>query len=161
MATTVSLISGNCGRGKREDNGLVFGFSSHASSTFLASDAYTRLSRKSNGIRLKDLRGSRLGNGRKFRVVCGVRKGKKHEYPWPDNIDPESKSPLAYLSHFKPLEEKPKPVTLAFEKPLIDLEQKILEVNHATCFRVSDCVVFSGLSGYLYVAAPFFCLSTG
>ncbi|KAL8495308.1 hypothetical protein ACS0TY_019457 [Phlomoides rotata] len=127
---TVSLISGNCGRGgKGEDNGQGLGFNSRVSNDFLASDTRIRLCRKLSGIELKDLGGSRQGNGKKFRVVSGVRKGKKHEYPWPDNIDPESKSPLTYLSHFKPLAEKPKPVTLAFEKPLIDLEQKIVEVE--------------------------------
>ncbi|PON92038.1 Acetyl-CoA carboxylase, alpha subunit [Trema orientale] len=36
---------------------------------------------------------------------------------------------MSYLSHFKPLAEKPKPFTLAFEKPLVDLEQKITEVQ--------------------------------
>lgn len=139
---TVSLISGNCGRVKGEDNGLGLGFNSGVPNDFLASDAHIRLSRKFNGIWLKDLGGSRQGNAKKSRVISGVRKGKKHDYPWPDNIDPESKSPLTYLSHFKPLEEKPKPVTLAFEKPLIDLEQKIVEVIQATYFRISDCFIF-------------------
>lgn len=125
---TLSLISGNCGRGRGEDNGSGFGLTSHFANEFLASDTHGRLLRNLNGIRLKDLEGSRQGNGKTFRVVARVRKGKKHDYPWPDDIDPNSKAPLTYLSHFKPLEEKPKPVTLAFEKPLIDLEQKIIEV---------------------------------
>ncbi|XP_047981177.1 acetyl-coenzyme A carboxylase carboxyl transferase subunit alpha, chloroplastic-like [Salvia hispanica] len=116
---TLSLISGNCGRGRGDGNGLIW----HFSNKFLAGDVHGRL-------RLRNFEAPRLGyHGRNFRVVAGVRKGKKHDYPWPDNIDPNSNAPLTYLSHFKPLEEKPKPVTLAFEKPLIDLEQKIIEVQ--------------------------------
>ncbi|KAH6789486.1 acetyl Co-enzyme a carboxylase carboxyltransferase alpha subunit [Perilla frutescens var. frutescens] len=126
---TLSLISGNCGRGRGEDNGLGFGLIWNFPNEFLGGDVHGRLFRNSNAIRVKDLEGSRQGNGKKFHVVAGVRKGKKHDYPWPDDIDPNSKVPLTYLSYFKPLEEKPKPVTLAFEKPLIDLEQKIIEVQ--------------------------------
>ncbi|PON43079.1 Acetyl-CoA carboxylase, alpha subunit [Parasponia andersonii] len=63
-------------------------------------------------------------------LSTSLRRGKKHDYPWPDDIDPNiSSGHLSYLSHFKPLAEKPKPVTLAFEKPLVDLEQKIIEVQ--------------------------------
>ncbi|KAK6162400.1 hypothetical protein DH2020_002241 [Rehmannia glutinosa] len=129
--TTLSLISGNCGRGRGEDNnGSGFKSTSHFTNEFLSSDTHGKLLRNLNVIRLKDyLECSRQGNGKKFRVIARVRKGKKHDYPWPDDVDPNSKAPLAYLSHFKPLEEKPKPVTLAFEKPLIDLEQKIIEVQ--------------------------------
>ncbi|KAI3444575.1 hypothetical protein Pfo_001240 [Paulownia fortunei] len=126
---TLSLLSGNCGRGRGEDNGSGYGLTSHFANEFLASDTHGRLLRNLNGIQLKDLEGSRQGNGKNSRVVARVRKGKKHDYPWPDDIDPNSKAPLTYLSYFKPLEEKPKPVTLAFEKPLIDLEQKIIEVQ--------------------------------
>ncbi|KAK6162360.1 hypothetical protein DH2020_002201 [Rehmannia glutinosa] len=129
--TTLSLISGNCGRGRGEDNnGSGFKSTSHFTNEFLSSDTHGKLLRNLNVIRLKDyLECSRQGNGKNFRVIARVRKGKKHDYPWPDDVDPNSKAPLAYLSHFKPLEEKPKPVTLAFEKPLIDLEQKIIEVQ--------------------------------
>ncbi|KAM0941422.1 putative acetyl-CoA carboxylase [Dioscorea sansibarensis] len=64
------------------------------------------------------------------KVVAKIRKGKKHEYPWPDEIDPNSKAgPLSYLSHFKSLKEKQKPVTLPFEKPLMDLQKKIIDVR--------------------------------
>lgn len=122
---TLSLISGNCGRGRGEENGLTW----HSSNEFLAGDVHGRLLRNPNPTHLlKDFEAPRLGQGRSFRVVAGVRKGKKHDYPWPDDIDLDSKAPLTYLSYFKPLEEKPKPVTLAFEKPLMDLEQKIIEV---------------------------------
>lgn len=77
---------------------------------------------------MRDLGGSR--NGHKMRILANVRKGKKHDYPWPDDIDPlSSTGALTYLSSFKPLSEKPKPVTLAFEKPLVDLEKKIIEIS--------------------------------
>ncbi|MQL87624.1 hypothetical protein Taro_020172 [Colocasia esculenta] len=65
-------------------------------------------------------------------VVAKIRKGKKHDYPWPgpEEIDPNAKGGnISYLSHFKPLKEKPKPVTLPFEKPLMDLQKKIIDVR--------------------------------
>lgn len=125
---TLSLISGNCGRGKGEDQSSGLGQYWHFSNEFLAVDVHGRSIRSLNSVGSNGFKASRLVRGKKFRVVAGVRKGKKHDYPWPDDIDPNSNAPLAYLSYFKPLEEKPKPVTLAFEKPLIDLEQKIIEV---------------------------------
>ncbi|KAL8494927.1 hypothetical protein ACS0TY_019193 [Phlomoides rotata] len=36
---------------------------------------------------------------------------------------------LSHLSHFKPLKEKPEPVTIDFEKPLMDLQKKIVDVQ--------------------------------
>ncbi|XP_029123355.1 acetyl-coenzyme A carboxylase carboxyl transferase subunit alpha, chloroplastic [Elaeis guineensis] len=82
------------------------------------------------GAWLRHLGLSTATNGRRFSVCSRVRKVQKHEYPWPDDIDPNLKSGhLSYLSHFKPLTEKPKPVTLPFEKPLIDLEKKIIDVR--------------------------------
>ncbi|KAL0425973.1 UNVERIFIED_CONTAM: Acetyl-coenzyme A carboxylase carboxyl transferase subunit alpha, chloroplastic [Sesamum radiatum] len=113
-----------------EDTGSGYGLTSHFANKFLVSDTNGSLFRNFNGIRLKDLEGSRKRNGNDFCVFARVRKGKKHDYPWPDDINPNSKAPLTYLSYFKPLKEKPKPVTLAFEKPLVDLEQKIIEVNY-------------------------------
>nr|KYP64422.1 Acetyl-coenzyme A carboxylase carboxyl transferase subunit alpha [Cajanus cajan] len=78
----------------------------------------------------KYLSGSRNRKDQKFHVVAKIIKGKKHDYPWPDKMDPNiSSGYLTYLSHFKPLAEKPKPVTLDFEKPLVDLEKKIIEVR--------------------------------
>lgn len=119
---TLSITSGNGWRSRRQyknsGNGLTLHF-----------ENCEFLPRTCSGSFLKDLKGSKLRNGRIFRIFAGVKKWKKHDYPWPDNIDPNSQNPLAYLSNFKPLEEKPKPVTLAFEKPLIDLEQKIIEVD--------------------------------
>ncbi|KAJ7523171.1 hypothetical protein O6H91_18G040200 [Diphasiastrum complanatum] len=67
-------------------------------------------------------------------VASKIRKGKKSpsetEYPWPEKItDPQEGGYLALLSRFKPLANKPKPVTLPFERPLVDLENKIDEVR--------------------------------
>jgi acetyl-CoA carboxylase carboxyl transferase subunit alpha len=66
---------------------------------------------------------------RDLSVVAKARKVKKHEYPWPADPDPNVKGGvLTHLSHFKPHKEKPKPVTLDFEKPLVALEKKIIDV---------------------------------
>ncbi|KAA8516022.1 hypothetical protein F0562_019201 [Nyssa sinensis] len=142
--TTLSLIAGNTGRGRGgEERGFEFGSShSYFGNEFFASDSLRSLFRSLNGVWLRDLECFRVRSRHKFRVVAKVRKGKKHDYPWPDDIDPNSSSgPLTYLSYFKPLTEKPKPVTLAFEKPLVDLEQKIIEVSrmaHETGLDFSD-----------------------
>ncbi|CAL5381823.1 unnamed protein product [Camellia sinensis] len=128
--TTVSLIAGNGARGRGgEDLGSLFWSHLHFGNEFLASDSPISLFRNLNGIWWRDLGGSRIKRGCKFCVVAKVRKGKKHDYPWPDDIDPNTSAPLTYLSYFKPMSEKPKPVTLAFEKPLVDLEKKIIEVR--------------------------------
>lgn len=82
------------------------------------------------GSWMKNLGGSVAVNSRGFSVSAKIRKGKKHDYPWPKDIDPNMESGhLSYLSSFKPLTEKPKPVTLAFEKPLHDLEKKMSDVS--------------------------------
>ncbi|XP_019711050.1 acetyl-coenzyme A carboxylase carboxyl transferase subunit alpha, chloroplastic isoform X1 [Elaeis guineensis] len=83
-----------------------------------------------NGALLKHLGQFTTTSWCRFSVFARVRKGQKHEYPWPDDVDPNLKSGhLSYLSHFKPLTDKPKPVTLPFEKPLVDLEKKIIGVR--------------------------------
>ncbi|XP_076890960.1 acetyl-coenzyme A carboxylase carboxyl transferase subunit alpha, chloroplastic-like [Bidens hawaiensis] len=84
-----------------------------------------------NGVPLKTLGRGRVGPGRKrLNIVAKVRKVKKHEYPWPQDPDPNVKGGvLSHLSPFKPLKEKPKPVTLEFEKPLMDLQKKIIDVQ--------------------------------
>ncbi|KAJ6362917.1 hypothetical protein OIU78_003162 [Salix suchowensis] len=67
---------------------------------------------------------------RDLSVVAKARKVKKHEYPWPEDPDPNVKGGvLTHLSHFKPLKGKSKPVTLDFEKPLVALEKKIIDVR--------------------------------
>ncbi|PKA53203.1 Acetyl-coenzyme A carboxylase carboxyl transferase subunit alpha, chloroplastic [Apostasia shenzhenica] len=78
----------------------------------------------------------------KFSISARIKKGQKHEYPWPDDIDPNLKSGhLSYLSYFKPLTEKPKPVTLDFEKPLVELQKKLTDVGSSSnlilCFNLS------------------------
>lgn len=80
----------------------------------------------------------RPGNKRRPGIVARIKKGQKHDYPWPEDIDPKLTSGhLSHLSDFKPLTEKPKPITLGFEKPLIDLETKIMDVSQ-TCFFPSS-----------------------
>lgn len=68
-----------------------------------------------------------------------MKKVKKHDYPWPKNPDPNVKGGILFhLSSFKPLEEKPKPVTLEFEKPLVELEKKINDVKSYFIILVVD-----------------------
>lgn len=107
-----------------------------------ASDLLRSSCNSANGeaFPLKSLGRTRLGVGlRRDRrdsnagvVVAKIRKEKRHDYPWPgpNEIDSNAKGgQLSYLSHFKPLKEKPKPVTLPFEKPLMDLKKKIVDVK--------------------------------
>lgn len=129
--TTLSLIAGNCGRRSGgEDRGLelLHRFSGkYLFASELPRSSFTR----AHGISLrsKDLEGHRIRNRSRFRVSAKIKKGKNYDYPWPHDIDPNiSSGHLSYLSHFKPLTEKPKQVTLPFEKPLVDLEKKITEV---------------------------------
>ncbi|XWS55566.1 hypothetical protein CRYUN_Cryun09bG0011200 [Craigia yunnanensis] len=84
-----------------------------------------------SGIPLKTLRKARFAVKRRdVTVAVKMRKVKKHEYPWPADLDPNVKGGvLTHLSHFKPLKEKQKPVTLDFEKPLVHLEKKIIDVR--------------------------------
>ncbi|MED6180309.1 Chromatin assembly factor 1 subunit p50 [Stylosanthes scabra] len=84
-----------------------------------------------SGVPLRTLGRTRLSlKKRDFSVSCKMRKVKKHEYPWPDNPDPNVKGGvLSHLSYFKPLNEKQKPVTLDFEKPLVELQKKIIDVR--------------------------------
>ncbi|KAK8951208.1 hypothetical protein KSP39_PZI004033 [Platanthera zijinensis] len=83
-----------------------------------------------NGAWSRHLTRSRCNSGCKFGVTARVKKGQKIEYPWPNDIDPNLESGhLRYLSHFKPLTEKPKMVTLDFEKPLTEFKKKIADVR--------------------------------
>ncbi|KAH7577918.1 hypothetical protein ACOSP7_001004 [Xanthoceras sorbifolium] len=130
--TSLSLVAGrSCGRGRGGDyRGAELGFKSYFGNDLLTSHLVTNSLRRVNGYWGKGLQGSRTGSGNKFRVVAKLKNWKKHDYPWPDDIDPNiSSGYLKYLSEFKPLTEKPKPVTLPFEKPLVDLEKKIIEVR--------------------------------
>ncbi|KAJ6808981.1 acetyl-coenzyme A carboxylase carboxyl transferase subunit alpha, chloroplastic [Iris pallida] len=107
-----------------------------------ASDLLRSSRSAANGVSLRFLARSRIPAAARWwkgsppaGVVMAkiVKKGKtKHEYPWPDELEPDPNvkgGVLSYLSHFKPLKEKPKPVTLPFEKPLMDLEKKIMDVQ--------------------------------
>lgn len=98
-----------------------------------ASDHLRSSSSSVNGVPLRDLGRNRLfysKRGFSLSVAAKLRKVKKHEYPWPEDPDPNVKGGiLSHLSHFKPLKQKPKPVTLEFEKPLLDLQKKIVDVR--------------------------------
>lgn len=107
---------------------------SHSPVAFTGNPASDLLRSSSNGVRgvpLRALGRTRLGTRRRdFTVAAKLRKVKKHDYPWPQDPDPNVKGGvLTHLSSFKPLKEKPKPVTLDFEKPLVDLERKIIDVS--------------------------------
>ncbi|KAJ8433638.1 hypothetical protein Cgig2_026818 [Carnegiea gigantea] len=100
--------------------------------TLAASDHLRSSSSCINGVPLRELGRTRLffAGRRDFSVAAKLRKVKKHEYPWPENPDPNVEgSVFNYLNRFKPLKEPPKPVILDFEKPLLDLQQKIDEVR--------------------------------
>ncbi|KAH8939438.1 hypothetical protein BDL97_15G037300 [Sphagnum fallax] len=76
----------------------------------------------------------KMNKQQQFAISAKISKGKKSaetEYPWPEKIPAgaDTEGALAYLNRFKPLPNKPKPVTLPFERPLIDLENKIDEVR--------------------------------
>ncbi|KAK3434851.1 hypothetical protein EUGRSUZ_D02269 [Eucalyptus grandis] len=127
---SLSLLGRN-GGGQQRGNfqGFEIGSCSNATKELSASDLLRSSSRGFYKYWSKVSIGTRKRY--QFCVFAKVNKGRKHEYPWPDNLDPNipSEQQLTYLSHFKPLAEKPKPVTLPFEKPLMDLEQKIVEVQ--------------------------------
>lgn len=123
----LSLAVGNCGKGRNAED---------LSSEFvpnLSLGSHKFLTKRLHGLTLKDLGSTKVRTRKKFRVGAEIRKWKKHDYPWPGDIEPDTKTPLKYLSHFKPLDEKPKPVTLAFEKPLVNLEKQLIEV---TCLQM-------------------------
>ena len=130
--TTLSLIAGNYvgGRGL-EDRSIEIMLNPCVGRDCLSNYFLGSSSKRAFGICPKNFSGSRnFPEVKRFRVIAKIRMGKKHDYPWPDNLDPNINSGfLTYLSHFKPLPEKPKPVTLDFEKPLVDLEKKIIEVS--------------------------------
>nr|XP_027115143.1 acetyl-coenzyme A carboxylase carboxyl transferase subunit alpha, chloroplastic-like isoform X1 [Coffea arabica] len=129
--TSLSITAANYGRGRSEENSILGHWPSFSFRNELFSNSITvgGLSGCSDGVWFRAVQESRVLSEKKFQVAAKIKRGKKHDYPWPDDIDPNTDNPLAYLSYFKPLDEKPKPVTLAFEKPLVDLEKKIMEVS--------------------------------
>nr|DAD29354.1 TPA_asm: hypothetical protein HUJ06_030822 [Nelumbo nucifera] len=102
-----------------------------SSSVTSASDPLRSSSNGLNGIPLRLIGRARLGVFfKEFTVTAKIKKGKKHDYPWPNNPDPNVKGGvLSHLSYFKPLQQKQNPVTLDFEKPLVNLEKKIEDVR--------------------------------
>ncbi|KAL2502618.1 Acetyl-coenzyme A carboxylase carboxyl transferase subunit alpha [Forsythia ovata] len=106
-------------------------FTGNLASKPSASDLLKSSSNSICGVPLKALGRAQLGAKRRdFTISAKVRKVKKHEYPWPEDPDLNVKGGvLSHLSPFKPLKEKPKPVTLDFEKPLMDLQKKIVDVQ--------------------------------
>ncbi|ERN09661.1 hypothetical protein AMTRI_Chr08g202420 [Amborella trichopoda] len=94
------------------------------------SDLLRSSSNSFNGVPLITLAKARFVTRRSATVSAKIGKGKKNDSPWPDEIDPNAKGGyVGYLSEFKKLTEKPKPVTLSFEKPLVDLKKKIMDVR--------------------------------
>ncbi|KAI3473168.1 hypothetical protein Pfo_029896 [Paulownia fortunei] len=106
-------------------------FTGNLASKPTASDLLRSSSNGACGVPLRALGKSQLGAKRRdFTISAKVRKVKRHEYPWPEDPDLNVKGGvLSHLSPFKPLKEKPKPVTLDFEKPLMDLQKKIVDVQ--------------------------------
>ncbi|KAL8526767.1 hypothetical protein ACS0TY_015830 [Phlomoides rotata] len=106
-------------------------FTENLSSKPTASDLLRSLSNGVNGVPLRALGKAQLGAKRRDFTICAkVRKVKKHEYPWPADPDPNVKGGvLSHLSPFKPFKDKPKPVTLEFEKPLVELQKKMIDVQ--------------------------------
>ncbi|PSS34625.1 Acetyl-coenzyme A carboxylase carboxyl transferase subunit alpha like [Actinidia chinensis var. chinensis] len=99
-----------------------------------------------NGVIGLPLWRARFGATRRaFTVSAKVRKGKKREYPWPKDADPNVEGGLLrHLSPFKPLKEKPKPVILEFEKHLVDRQKTIVEVkklSNETGLDFSDQII--------------------
>ena len=109
--------------------------------TSTASDLFRSSSNGVSGVPLRALGKVRLGMRRNVVLAAKLRKVKKHEYPWPEDPDPNVKGGvLTHLSHFKPLKEKPKPVTLPFEKPLVDIEKKIIDVSRLAGLSFFVCL---------------------
>lgn len=112
-----------------------------------AGSAATALRSASNGIvqcagLAGSTRSSVVGSSRRtqgsVKVAAKIKKGKmgpEEEYPWPDKFPPGeiTDGALKYLNRFKPMPNPPKPVTLPFERPIVDLENKIDEVSSSHC----------------------------
>lgn len=67
-------------------------------------------------------------------VSAKIKKGKmgpEEAYPWPEKFPPGeiTDGALKYLNRFKPLANPQKLLTLPFERPIVDLENKIDEVS--------------------------------
>ncbi|KAF3960777.1 hypothetical protein CMV_014541 [Castanea mollissima] len=128
---TLSIVTGQCTRGSEgKDQGFESRSHLDFGKDFFGSYLFRTSSSEANRNWSKAFEGSSIRSRNRFRITAKVKRWKNHDYPWPDDIDPNFPgSYLNFLSHFKPLSEKPKPVTLPFEKPLVDLEQNITDVR--------------------------------
>ncbi|GER25959.1 acetyl-coenzyme A carboxylase carboxyltransferase subunit alpha [Striga asiatica] len=109
-------------------------FSGNLASKLPASDFLRSTSNGLCGVPLKMLGKAQLGVVRRdFSVTAKLGKKKKHKNPWP--IDPDLNPTdlkggfLRHLSPFKPLTEKPKPIILDFERPLINMQKQLEAVK--------------------------------
>lgn len=86
---TISLVAGNCGGGRGgEDGRFEFGPNSCFGKGFLASELLNSSFGRGHGYRSIGFKGFRNGNnGKRFHVIARIKKAKKHDYPWPDDID--------------------------------------------------------------------------
>ncbi|XP_020592799.1 LOW QUALITY PROTEIN: acetyl-coenzyme A carboxylase carboxyl transferase subunit alpha, chloroplastic-like [Phalaenopsis equestris] len=126
----MSLLSLSTSFTGGEGISFVSGSHIHVRKDFFGAELCRNPSNGVYGAWLRNLPQSRYKSRCKFSISAKVKKGQKHDYPWPDDIDPNLQSGhLRFLSHFKPLSDKPKPVTLDFEKPLVELEKKITDVR--------------------------------
>ncbi|CAF2123135.1 hypothetical protein BRARA_C01918 [Brassica rapa] len=97
-----------------------------------SASASDHLRSSTNGVSLRTLGRAMVASTKRSNlyVTARLKKGKKFDHPWPSNPDPNVKGGvLSYLSTFKPLGDTQKPVTLDFEKPLVELEKKIVDVR--------------------------------
>nr|ACN65502.1 chloroplast carboxyltransferase alpha subunit isoform 2 [Brassica oleracea] len=109
---------------------IALGGASASASDYLRSSAngVTGVSLRALGRRAMVTATTRSNNN--LYVTARLKKGKKFDHPWPANPDPNVKGGvLSYLSEFKPLGNAQKPVTLDFERPLVELEKKIVDVR--------------------------------
>ncbi|KAH0925167.1 hypothetical protein HID58_017423 [Brassica napus] len=109
---------------------IALGGASASASDYLRSSAngVTGVSLRALGRRTMVTATTRSSNN--LYVTARLKKGKKFDHPWPANPDPNVKGGvLSYLSEFKPLGNAQKPVTLDFERPLVELEKKIVDVR--------------------------------
>ncbi|KAH7844857.1 hypothetical protein Vadar_032395 [Vaccinium darrowii] len=100
------------------------------------------------GVTLKSLGRARFGISRKAFTVSAklFRRKKRHVYPWDDeDRNPKTDGDLCRAIHpFKPLKEKPKPIIMDFEKPLVALREQMIEVQkkaNETGMDLSDLMI--------------------
>ncbi|KAG8663870.1 hypothetical protein MANES_01G259701v8 [Manihot esculenta] len=123
---TLSLVAGNCGRGKGSEDGFSFE---------LGSNAYYSKALFASSF-LRTVRGYRTGTGSRCRVIAKVKKGKKHDYPWPDDIDPninqkvpeEVKAKMEFLKNAEAKLSKGEPLDKELVEEAEKAKKELLEV---------------------------------